>query len=113
MLYFAEISTTGLDNVPRQGPVIFAANHPNSIMDSLLLGAQTRRTVSFLARSGLFNNPAVGKLLDSCGVIPIYRRGDAGGGAPGANRDAFRKAYERLGDLSEWLGVWPDREPKH
>jgi hypothetical protein len=75
-------------------------------MDSLILGAQTKRSVSFLARSGLFDNPLVGKVLDSCGVIPLYRKTD-GPTPEGGNLDAFRKAYELLEEGGA-LGVFPE-----
>lgn len=105
-LYFVDIAATGRDRVPRRGPVIFAANHPNSIMDSLILGSQTSRSVSFLARSGLFDNPVVGAVLDRCGVIPVYRRQD---GPPegGGNDDAFLRAYEVL-ERDGTIGIFPE-----
>jgi len=104
-LYYVDIEATGRDRVPAKGPVIFAANHPNSIMDSVVLGAQTNRSISFLARSGLFSNPLVALLFRRCGVIPVYRRQD--GATPGGNDDSFRAAYEVL-ENGGTLGIFPE-----
>ena len=44
-LYFTDIQAVGMENIPTSGPVIFASNHPNSIMDTVLLATQTPRVV--------------------------------------------------------------------
>ncbi len=105
-LYFVDIRSLGAERIPEDAPVIFAANHPNSIMDTVVLGSQTSRTISYLARSGLFDNPLVALLFNNAGVIPIYRRQD--GPAPeGANEDAFRAAYEVL-EAKGTIGIFPE-----
>ena len=105
-LYFVEIGSTGLEYVPEEGPVIFCANHPNSIMDSLILASETHRPVSFLARSGLFENPAFGRLLYWTGMIPIYRPQDEGSDAE-KNEQTFSRAFEHLED-GNVLGIFPE-----
>lgn len=105
-LYFVEIGSTGLEHVPDEGPVIFCANHPNSIMDSLILASETRRPVSFLARSGLFDNPIFGKVLDWTGMIPIYRPQDQGSDTE-RNEQTFRRAFEHL-EGGNVLGIFPE-----
>jgi 1-acyl-sn-glycerol-3-phosphate acyltransferase len=105
-LYFVDIQRAGEKRIPRTGPVIFAANHPNSIMDTVVLGSQTNRTISYLARSGLFENPLVALLFRNAGVIPIYRRGD--GPAPeGGNDESFRAAFEVL-ENGGTIGIFPE-----
>jgi 1-acyl-sn-glycerol-3-phosphate acyltransferase len=101
-LYFVDIQSVGRHNVPADGPVIFAANHPNSIMDTVLLGTQANRKISYLAKSGLFTNPVVAWLFNECGVIPVHRSG-----GKGANEDAFRRAYEVL-EESGTIGIFPE-----
>lgn len=105
-LYYVDIRATGTENVPAEGPVIFAANHPNSIMDTFVLGTQTTRTVSYLAKSGLFKNPLVSALFSVSGVIPIYRRQD-GPALPGQNDATFRAAFEVL-EKSGTIGIFPE-----
>ncbi|MFM1768614.1 MAG: 1-acyl-sn-glycerol-3-phosphate acyltransferase [Verrucomicrobiota bacterium] len=65
--------------VPRQGPVILAANHA-SFIDPPLIGASLPRMVNFLARDTLFAAPVVGPLLRSWRVVPVDREGGGGAG---------------------------------
>jgi 1-acyl-sn-glycerol-3-phosphate acyltransferase len=103
-LFYTDIQSTGRHNVPGQGPVIFAANHPNSIMDTVILGSQTERQISYMARSGLFKNPLVALVFNQCGVIPVYKNP----GATGGNNDAsFRRAFEVLGEGGA-IGIFPE-----
>jgi 1-acyl-sn-glycerol-3-phosphate acyltransferase len=105
-VYYLEIESTGVEHVPDEGPVIFAANHPNSIMDTFILGSQIDRKVHYLARSGLFANPLVAWLFDRCGVIPLYRRQDDPTQTE-RNRDSFERAYELLAE-GDCLGIFPE-----
>ena len=75
-LYFVDIQSHGVENVPKWGPVIFAANHPNSIMDTMILGFCSERQVHYMARSGLFEHLPLKFIFDRCGVIPVYRSQD-------------------------------------
>lgn len=104
-VYFVDIQSSGEENIPTSGPVIFAANHPNSIMDTMLLGTRTSRHVHYMARSGLFKNPLVAMLFDKCGVIPLYRASD--GGDMNQNRSSFDRAFEIL-ERGRALGIFPE-----
>jgi glycerol-3-phosphate O-acyltransferase/dihydroxyacetone phosphate acyltransferase len=75
-IYFRGLEVSGAKKVPAKGPVILAANHPQSVTDALVLAAAAPRAVRFIAHSGLFENRLRGWLLRSCGVIPVYRSGD-------------------------------------
>lgn len=77
----------GAKRVPREGPVVLAANHA-SFMDPPLIGASTRRQIHFLARASLFRHPVLGTLLRSWDVVPVDR--DSGGIA------GLRTILERL-----------------
>src|ERR1041384_612407 len=62
--------------VPSSGPVLLCVNHPNNLIDSLLVGSAVRRKVHYLATAALFRNPLAGRFLATAGVIPVYRRAD-------------------------------------
>ena len=76
-LFYNSISVEHQDRIPKKGPVIFAANHPNTMMDPLIVAASCGRRVSFLAKSTLFLNSIVSRLLSMIGIIPVYRKSDA------------------------------------
>ncbi len=105
-LFYIEIQSTGRDHVPERGPIVFAANHPNSIMDTVVLGSQTDRTISYLARSGLFKNPLVAAVFNRCGVIPLYRRQD-GDMKSSDNDSSFRAAFDVLAEEGT-IGIFPE-----
>jgi 1-acyl-sn-glycerol-3-phosphate acyltransferase len=65
----------GLDNIPRQGPVILAANHL-SYMDIFAVARfadRAGRYPVFLAKSTLFKIPVLGRILGWLGQLPVYR----------------------------------------
>ncbi len=105
-LYFAQVQVIGGHRLPRRGPVLLAANHPGSILDSILLATQVPRTVHYLARSGLFRPRAMGVLLRSLGAIPVYRRGEAGDHRA-RNFEAFERVYE-LFEAGGCVGIFPE-----
>jgi 1-acyl-sn-glycerol-3-phosphate acyltransferase len=81
--------------VPHAGPVLVVANHPNSLLDPMLVVAAARRPLRFLAKAPLFPDPKVGWLVRASGAIPVHRRQD-GPVAPGVNADMFREVHAAL-----------------
>ncbi|MEA2297593.1 MAG: glycerol-3-phosphate dehydrogenase [Solirubrobacteraceae bacterium] len=65
----------GMEHVPRQGPVIFAANH-RSFLDAFVIGMLTRRPVYYVAKKELFERPLQAWFLNRLGAFPVER--DAG-----------------------------------
>lgn len=47
------VKVVGLENIPKEGPVIIVANH-SSVLDSLLISAFARRLVIFIAKDNYF-----------------------------------------------------------
>ena len=73
---FRSVDVRHADRVPRKGPVLLCINHPNNLIDSLLVGAVVDRKVHYLATAALFRNPIVARFLRAVGAIPVYRRQD-------------------------------------
>jgi 1-acyl-sn-glycerol-3-phosphate acyltransferase len=57
----------------KQGPLLVVANHPDSFLDAVILGAYYPRKMHFLARGDVFRKPLFGFLLRAIGMIPIHR----------------------------------------
>jgi glycerol-3-phosphate O-acyltransferase/dihydroxyacetone phosphate acyltransferase len=73
---FRSVDVRHANRVPRGGPVLLCINHPNNLIDSLLVGAVVNRKVHYLATAALFRNPIVGRFLKAVDAIPVYRRQD-------------------------------------
>ena len=105
-VFFQKIELRHGENVPKRGPVLFVANHPNSIMDALVMGVVTKRKVNYLGHAGLFSNRPKTWFLRSSGVIPVYRREDALDKMD-QNVGAFEACYRAL-ENGQTIGIFPE-----
>ena len=71
--FFERVEVRHPERVPRMGAVLLCINHPNNLIDSLLVGIVIPRKVHYLATAALFRNPLTARLLVALGVIPVYR----------------------------------------
>jgi len=78
-----------------KGPLLIIANHPNSFLDALIIGAYYQRNLYFLARGDAFKNPLYRFILASFNMIPIYRLSE-GKDLLYLNEDAFNKSIDLL-----------------
>jgi len=74
--FFKRVDVRHLERVPPAGPVLLCINHPNNLIDSVLIGAVIPRKVHFLATAALFRNALIRRFLLACGAIPVYRKQD-------------------------------------
>jgi 1-acyl-sn-glycerol-3-phosphate acyltransferase len=58
------------------GPVLVAANHPNALVDPLVIFHTAGRPTRPLAKAPLFEQALVGTMLRGLGGLPVYRRQD-------------------------------------
>jgi 1-acyl-sn-glycerol-3-phosphate acyltransferase len=92
--------------VPRVGPALLVANHPNSLLDPMLVVAAAGRRVRFLAKAPLFTDPKTGFLVRAAGAIPVYRRADDPAQME-RNVDAFRAVHEAIAS-GDAVGIFPE-----
>ena len=104
--FFRRVEVVGLEHVPAEGPVIFAGNHPNALLDGFVVAAMCgRRPVHFMANAKLWNFRLMALFLDAMGAVPVYPREEHG---DAANNDA---AFARLFDVLEAgssMGIFPE-----
>lgn len=58
------------------GPAIIVSNHPNSMVDAIVIGCLCRQPVHFTIRSDMFKNRLFNLLLKRLNGIPIYRQSE-------------------------------------
>ena len=105
-IFFRKVEARGREHVPPDGPIVVASNHPNMLMDAILLGTTQTRALSFLAKATLFSSPLLGRFLAAVGVLPVYRRSD-NPEETGKNVLTFAACYELL-EKGGALAIFPE-----
>jgi 1-acyl-sn-glycerol-3-phosphate acyltransferase len=107
-VFFRQIEVVGLEHVPKEGegPLVFAGNHPNSLVDPVLIIAFCGRIVHFAAKDVLFRNRLLRMVLRGLGAVPIARRVDHPEG-PLSNESAFEALFGVLGE-GRAMGIFPE-----
>ncbi len=95
-VFFKRIVVEGRDNAPVRGPAIVVANHPNTLMDPLLVGLVMKQQVGFVANAVLFSNNFLIRFFRYFHVIPIYRKKDVAPGEKPDNTQAFAQCHAYL-----------------
>lgn len=63
---------TGIENVPKHGPVLMAPIHV-SFLDPPIVGCSSPRQLRFMAKEELFKVPLLSQLIRSLGAFPVKR----------------------------------------
>src|SRR5687768_6818783 len=113
--FYRDVRVRHADRIPRDAtPLLLTVNHPNALVDALVVGWTLPRRLTITAKATLFENPVLGWFLRIAGVVPLRRASDerkrlaALGGVQEAamvsseqasqarNADAFRAILDRL-----------------
>lgn len=105
-VFFQKIEIRHAENVPKQGPVLFVANHPDSQMDAFIMSSAIKRRVHYIAHAGLFAGRMQAWLLRNCGVIAVHQQRDKSDKVD-INIEAFRECYAVL-ERGEIIGIFPE-----
>ena len=68
-----EIRINNPEVLQEKGPILLAANHPNSFFDSILLDTLFEEPVWALARGDAFRNKNHAQLLRQLNILPVFR----------------------------------------
>ncbi len=106
--FYGAYVVLGKENIPAEGPIIFAPNHTNALMDALAVHAIAPKdmAVIFLARADLFQNKTAAKYLQFAKILPAFRMRD-GMENLGRNNEVFDRCVEVL-DNKKALGIMPE-----
>ena len=105
-LFYNKIDIQGLDNIPKDTPVLFAPNHQNAFMDALVVVAFIDKKLWFLTRADIFKKPLAIFLLNSLRMTPVYRERDNVDTVK-MNQQVFHKCYENF-NKGEAVLVFPE-----
>lgn len=95
---FFRADIRGRENIPKDGPVILAANHMSNF-DPPFLACFLERPVCYMAKLELFEHPVFGLAIRACHAFPVKR------GA--ADRGAIKAAIQVL-KSGKVLGLFPE-----
>jgi len=94
-IFFRDVEVTGLDRVPVGTPLLVVCNHPNGLIDPLLILANLGRPARFLGAGMLWSYAFLRPFLWLGGVVPVYRKKD--GADTKQNSDTFARCFDVLG----------------
>ncbi len=86
------------DNIPRDGPIIFAGNH-RTLFDPCLVFVSTDREVNFLVKKSCVNNKFIGWAFRKLGSISVDKEN--------VNISGVRKAMDIL-NKNGAIGIFPE-----
>jgi 1-acyl-sn-glycerol-3-phosphate acyltransferase len=104
--YFKRIDVFGIENIPKDKPVLFLGNHQNALLDPLLIAIKCGRLSFFLTRAGVFKKPLVSKFLKSLQMLPVYRIRDGWNNI--TNNKAIFEACTHLFKNKEAVVIFPE-----
>ncbi|MEK3881475.1 lysophospholipid acyltransferase family protein [Paenibacillus sp. PL2-23] len=96
------LQAVGVDNIPKEGPVILASNHISNL-DPPTIGVKVPRKVYFMAKEELFKIPVFGALIRSFGAFPVKRGG--------VSKDAIKSGIALL-KAGNVMGIFPEGSRK-
>lgn len=85
--------------IPQEGPILLVGNHPNGLVDPVLVMRLAPRPVRLLGKAPLFKMPLIGFLARRMHALPVYRRQDDPGQTT-KNEETFEAAWDALAEGS-------------
>jgi glycerol-3-phosphate O-acyltransferase/dihydroxyacetone phosphate acyltransferase len=79
-LYYPGMEVEGRENANHPGPTLLCGNHPNTLIDPLIVGIHLDYQTFFLANAGMWTNPVMRFMIDPF-CIPVARPQDKKAGA--------------------------------
>lgn len=86
-------------------------NHPNGLIDPLIVAVNNPRIQHFLVRASAFKKPLIKRFLESLNLMPIFRIRD-GVKQLGKNTEVFEKCFDLL-NQQKALMIFPEGSHNH
>ncbi|HMQ86421.1 MAG TPA: 1-acyl-sn-glycerol-3-phosphate acyltransferase [Flavilitoribacter sp.] len=93
---YKRIFLSHADRIPKNKPVILAANHPTAFIEPCVLACFLDRPLYFLVRGDIFKKSFYAKILADLHMIPVYRMKDGGYEKIKNNFESFDHCFRAL-----------------
>lgn len=97
---YNKILRVGKEKLPKDGAIILAPNHTNTLMDALVVLSSDKQRKVFVARADIFRFPILPKIFTFLKIMPIMRL-----------RDGFRAVKQNQEIIDKAVDVLKDRVP--
>ena len=97
---YNKILRVGKEKLPKDGAIILAPNHTNTLMDALVVLSSDKQRKVFVARADIFRFPILPKIFTFLKIMPIMRM-----------RDGFRAVKQNQEIIDKAVDVLKDRVP--
>ena len=104
--FFRKLEVRHAHLMPDNGPLLVVSNHPNTFMDPIVIAAQLKQPVFFIAKSTVFGSMFQNWMLRQMHLIPIHRKED-NPDATISNDEAFAASFTAL-DQQKTLLIFPE-----
>jgi glycerol-3-phosphate O-acyltransferase / dihydroxyacetone phosphate acyltransferase len=96
-IFFRQIKVRNKEFLQTSAPLIVVANHPNTLIDPLVITSFLPHQLYFLANASLFNRGWKNRIMTILHMIPIFRKQDLGKTNLKVDNDAiFERCFEFL-----------------
>ena len=105
-IFYRKVEYINREKVPIHEHLIFTPNHQNALMDALAIEMSFRNQFVFLARSDIFQNRFIAKLLYFFKILPVYRIRD-GYDSLKKNQEIFAKTMDIIRNKNGFV-IFPE-----
>jgi glycerol-3-phosphate O-acyltransferase / dihydroxyacetone phosphate acyltransferase len=102
--FYRRIRIVGSEKLPTSGPAIVVANHPNGLIDPMIVNMAIPHRVAFLAKSTLFKTWIGKHAMAAFDAIPVYRAKEA----DTKQNDAMFEACRAHLGKNKWMALFPE-----
>ena len=105
-IFYKEVLVEGIENIPKNTPIIFTPNHQNAVMDPTILSFASKTQVVYMARADIFSNKFSNAMLHFLRVLPVYRIRD--GKENLKNNDSTFNISIKVLEHKRSMGIFPE-----